>query len=150
MEEELSGPHLTAALLCETVLQEGTGVLSFVRIVDRFIRPRPTSQIPPQPIQVMLAVCFKAGGIGTGNFRIKIRMFKPNAHTPIFEMENSAFFEGGQDSGANIVAPFIMLAEEEGLHWIDVLFEDRIVTRVPFRVIFSSVPTIQSPRPAGA
>jgi hypothetical protein len=149
MPDELSGPYISAALLCEKVLQEQDGVISVIRVVDRFIRPKPTAQIAPQPIQVMLVLSFKAGGIGTGNFRIKIRLFKPETHVPIAEMENSAFFEGGPDLGANIVTPILMLADEEGLHWIEVLFEDRLVTRVPLRVIFATVPTLQSKTPPG-
>jgi hypothetical protein len=151
MPDELSGgPHLMAAFLCDRVLQEKDGVLSFIRVVDRFVRPRPTAQIPPQPVQVTLVIAFKGGGIGPGNFKIKLRLFKPNTSSPLVQMENEAFFEGGQEVGVNVVAPFLILADEEGLYWIDVLFEDRLVTRIPFRVIFAAVPTVQQQPPAGA
>jgi hypothetical protein len=67
------------------------------------------------------------------------------------EIENPAFFEGGPDQGANIVAPLLVIADEEGLWWIDVLFEDRLITRVPFRVIFATapMPIVQPPHLPG-
>ena len=90
----------------------------------------------------MLVVSLKAGGFGTGNYKIKMSIFKPDAQTPIAGIENRAFFEGGPDHGANIVSPLLLLADEEGLWWIDVLFEDRLITRVPLRVIFAEVPAL--------
>ncbi len=33
MAEELGGPHLVAAFLCEKVLREQDGVFSFIRVV---------------------------------------------------------------------------------------------------------------------
>jgi hypothetical protein len=145
MPDELSGPHVQAALVCEKVLQEADGVLSFIRVVDRFTRPRPTQQIPPQVIQVMLAISLKAGGVGTGTYNIKIRLYKPNASVPSVDISSDVFFEGGQDRGVNIVHPLVLLADEEGLFWIDVLFEDAVLTRMPLRVIFVTMPAIQAP-----
>lgn len=152
MSDDLSegGPHVMAAFLCEKVLQEQGGVLSFIRVVDRFVRPKSTAQIPPQPVQVTLVVAFKGGGVATGNVKVKIRLFKPNALSPFVEMENDVFFEGGQDRGINILAPFLILADEEGLYWIDVVFEGRLVTRIPFRVILVAAPLVQRQNPPGA
>ena len=56
-----SGPHLAAALLCEKVLQEKDGVLSFIRVVDRFGVQEPQPGKAPEPIQATLVVTFKAG-----------------------------------------------------------------------------------------
>jgi hypothetical protein len=153
MSDDLSGPHLQAAFLCEKVLQEAHGVFSFIRVVDRFIRPKP-SAIPAGaqvlPIQVMLVVSFKVGGIGTGTYKIKILGHRPNPTAPpLMEIENEMFCEGGPDSGLAVISQITMALDEEGLYWIDVLFEDRMVTRIPFRVLFASgVPTSQPPRGA--
>ena len=149
--DELSGPYLSATFLCDRVLQEGNGVLSFIRIVDRFVRPRPTEQIPPQPIQVNLAIIFKGGGLPPGNYLVKIRVFKPSTSSPAVEMGNDVFFDGGQDRGMNIVIPFMLLAEEDGLYWIEILFAERLFTRIPFRVILAAAQAIPvRPSPAGA
>jgi hypothetical protein len=149
MTDNLDGPWTGAALLCEQVLQERDGVLSFIRIVDRFVRPRPTAQIPPQTIHLHLAIMLKSGGVPTGNYQVKIRIFKPDATTPAMEISNDAFFEGGEDRGVNIVSPLILLADEEGVYSIEVRFMDKLITRVPFRVILVASPVvpIQPPTP---
>ncbi len=140
-----------AALLCERVLQEVDTVLSFIRIVDRFLRPRPSAQIPSQPpIQVTLVTAFKGGGVPTGTYKIKVRVFKPEATTPFIEVENDAFFQGPPDMGVTIGTPLLLAGDEEGLYWIDVFFMDQLATRVPFRVIFVTVPSIQMPPQTGA
>src|SRR5437016_4523830 len=123
--DDLSGPHLMAAFLCEKVLREPDGVFSFIRVVDRFIRPKP-SALPTGaqvlPIQVMLVASFKVGGIGTGSYRVKIRGHRPNPTAPLLmEAENELFTDGGPDQGLALIAPIVMNLDEEGLYWIDVL-----------------------------
>lgn len=127
MAEELGGPHLVAAFLCEKVLREQDGVFSFIRVVDRFIRPRP-SAVPPGsqllPIQVILVASFKAGGLPTGNYKIKIRLNRPDPSAPpLVETENDIFVEGGPDHGFAAINPLFLNIDEDGLYWIDVLFE---------------------------
>jgi hypothetical protein len=139
-----------AAFLCETVLQEANGTLSFVRVVDRFFRARPTAQIQPQPIQVTLVTGFKGGNVPTGSYKLKLRVFKPDASAPFIEMENDTFFQGPPDTGVTVGTPLLLGADEEGLYWIDVIFVDRMITRVPFRVIFVAAPSIQTPPKPGA
>ena len=151
MPDELSGPYLVAALVCEKVLNEKDGVLSLIRLVDRFFRPRPSPpQIPPQPIQGALVLIFKGGGLAPGNYKIKLLFYKPNTSDPSGVMEREFFFEGGQDKGVNLIVPLLMLADEEGLFWIEVMFEGVLMTRIPFRVIFLSVPLPQPPPTPGA
>jgi hypothetical protein len=150
MSDDLSGgPHLLAAFLCEKVLREPDGVFSFIRVVDRFIRPKP-SAIPAGaqvlPIQVMLVASFKSGGIPAGNYKIKIRAHRPDPAAPLLmEMDHELFVEGGPDHGLAVINPVVMNLDEEGLYWIDVLFEDQMATRIPFRVIFASTPGMQKP-----
>src|ERR1700722_10341057 len=141
MPNELSGPYVMAAFLCEKVLQEVDGVLSFVRVVDRFLRPKPTAMIQPQPIQAMLVIGFKAGGIGAGRYGIKLRIYKPSApSTMMAEISRDAFFEAGEDRGVNVVVPLVILGDEEGVFWIEVLFEDMVLTRTTLRVMFATMP----------
>jgi hypothetical protein len=144
-EHSGGGPHLQAAFLCEKVLQEKDNVLTFVRVVDRFVRPKPNPQMPQiqiLPTQVMLVVVFKAGDIGTGKYKVEMQIFKPNTSTPFGKIESEIFFEGGHDQGVNLVSPLVLATDEEGLYWIDVLFEERLITRIPFRVMLAAGPAI--------
>lgn len=133
-----SGPHLAAAFLCEKVLQEKDNVLTFVRVVDRFFPPRPTPQMPAS-IQTVLVVSLKAGDMGSGKAKVTIRPRRPDEGL-MGELHNEVFFEGGKDHGVNIVTPMFLVVDEEGLYWIDVLFEDKLITRVPMRVLFQTIP----------
>jgi hypothetical protein len=137
------GPHLFAAFLCEKVLQEKDSVISFIRIVDRFIRPEPNSQIPMPPIQGVIVVGFKAGSLPGGKYKVILRVKKPD-ESQIAEMTNEVFFEGGQDRGLVVGLPFVMVPDEEGVYWIDVFFMEQMATRIPVRVIFQSMPAIPS------
>ncbi len=139
------GPHVQAAFLCERVMQEVDGVLSFIRVVDKFTRPRPSPQIPPQPVQATLVTALKGGSVPTGNYKIKSRLFKPDANVALIETENDAFFPGIPEAGVTIGTPLLFLADEEGLYWVDVIFMEQVVSRVPFRVIFATVQTIPPP-----
>jgi hypothetical protein len=148
--ESATGPYLSAAFLCEKVLQEKDGVLTFVRLVDRFTRAKPDPQIPPlaRQIQVSLVIAFKSGGFGPSKYLLKIRLYLSEAPNRILiEAENEMFFEGSPDQGVNSVFPFVLVPEEEGLYWIDVIELDRVITRVPFRVLFAAVQMPQPPRP---
>jgi hypothetical protein len=149
MSEDLSGPHLQAAYLCEKVLIEQDGVASFIRVIDRFMRPR-KGALPfgtqVMPIQVMLVVVFKAGDLPTGTYKVKITINPPDPNAPpLMKMENDVFVEGGPDRGFAIINPVVMSLDDEGLYWIDVWFEDKKATRVPFRVVLVSPPSL----PAG-
>jgi hypothetical protein len=155
MSEDISGgPHLSAAFLCEKVLREPDGVLSFIRVVDRFIRPK---QLPVGaqilPLQVMAVASFKCGDLPTGHYKIKLRLNRPDPLAPpMIDVENDIFVEGGADHGFAVVSPLVLNLDSEGLYWFDVYFEGRMVTRVPIRVLLVSMPSagMQPGPPLGA
>ena len=124
------------AVLCEKVLQEKDGVLSLVRIVDRFSVRGTQQEMPPSAFQITLVVTFKSGS-ASGKHYIKIRLQKPSGGF-MLEQEFPVLFEGA-DRGVGIVSQMGLILEEEGLYWIDVLFEDYVVTRIPLRVLYQRV-----------
>jgi hypothetical protein len=142
--EELSGPHLQAAFLCEKVLVERDGIASFIRVTDRFMRPK-KGALPfgtqVMPIQVMLVVIFKAGGLPTGTYKVRIRVNRPDPNAPpLMQIDHEVFSESGPDRGFAVITPLFMNLDDEGLYWIDVSFVDQKVTRIPFRVVLVSPP----------
>ncbi len=56
----------------------------------------------------------------------------------MFDQEFPVLFEG-QDRGVAIVAPMTLVLDEEGLYWFDVTFEEKLVTRIPLRVLYQRV-----------
>ncbi|PWU01394.1 MAG: hypothetical protein C5B51_23050 [Terriglobia bacterium] len=144
IEPGFSGPHLACAFLCEKVLLERDNVPTFVRVVDRFTVPvfqnlPPGVQVPQPVIQLNLVVMLKAGTLGAGKYKIKIIIQKPDGNrSPENILE--AFFSGSDDNGVMAVAPLVFPSPLEGLHWIDVYFEQSLITRIPMRVLFQSTP----------
>jgi len=57
----LDGPYLAIAVLCERVLEEKDGVLSLIRIVERFNIAGPSASMQPTVVSPMLVIGLKAG-----------------------------------------------------------------------------------------
>jgi hypothetical protein len=139
---DTGGPYINAALLCEKVLQERDGVLSFIRVVDRFTLmtvsagatlPEP---LPAPTVTFNIAIVLKSG-LYKGTAPIKFVVHSP-AQQKIGESTIDVFFEG-DDRGVNLVSPQQMQIAEDGIYWIDVFCADALLTRVPFRVIIQRV-----------
>jgi hypothetical protein len=142
--ENISGPHVSAAFLCEKVLTERDGVSTFVRVVERFTMQKvqigvppadaPAQPFPPAVVQATLVVMLKSGDLGAGKFKVTIVFAKDG--NEINRQDLDVFFGGGDENGVAIVSPVILQEPEEGLHWFDVLFEDHPLTRIPMRIIY--------------
>ena len=133
----MSGPHLAIAVLCEKVLTEQDGVLSVIRVIDRVTvssaGPDVPEAMPPTQVSLSAVVSFRSGS-ARGRYTVRLRPEDPSGmQLPALEMP--VHFEG-EERGANLVISFNFLAEHEGLYWIDVLFQEDVVTRIPLRVIY--------------
>lgn len=133
-----SGPYLTMAVLCERVLQEQDGVLSAIRIIDRITQsaegPGAPDEMPPFPIQLTALLSFKSGE-ARGRRKVTLRPEDPSGHQ-LKGAEMPLLFEG-EDRGMNVILQIGLVAEYEGLYWIDVLLDQERVTRMPLRVIYA-------------
>ena len=123
--------------MCEKVLTEQDGVLSVIRIVDRVTvtsaGPDVPDEMPPTQLNLSAVVSFRSGS-ARGRYTVRLRPEDPSGvQLPVLEMP--VHFEG-EERGANLVISFNMLAEHEGLYWIDVLFREDLITRIPLRVIY--------------
>ncbi|MGA8907747.1 MAG: hypothetical protein WB524_09025 [Acidobacteriaceae bacterium] len=153
--EGISGPHLTAAFLCEKILTERDGVASFIRIVDRFTIPvmpqlppgvelPPGVQLPAPTIQFNLVIMLKSGDLGASKHTMKVTLVRPDG----IEMPSQAFsvfFNGSDDNGVAVISPMALPKPEEGLYWFDVYFETHLITRVPMRVFYQEMQMMQGP-----
>lgn len=132
------GPHLSTAVLCETVLQESNGVLSLIRIVDRVtqtvVDPNAPEEMPPVVLNFKAVISFKSGE-ARGSYSVKLRPQDPSGQQ-LPSLDTPIHFEGEGDRGQNLIIDFRFRAEMAGLYWVDVLFEDDLITRMPMRVIY--------------
>jgi hypothetical protein len=134
-----AGPHLTAALICERVLNEQDGVVSAIRVIDRvfFVTDEDGNPLMPQQ-PFTLFISLKAGA-ARGSFKLAVELEKPSGEQ-VPMLEAPVFLEG-EDRGVNIVLNAAFEPDTAGLYWFDVFFEGERLTRIPLRAIYQSQPT---------
>src|SRR5438552_2529043 len=75
------GPYIRVATLCERVLQEQDGVVSLIRVVDRFTQtaagPSVPAEMPPLTISTTLVVNLSSGQ-ARGSYEIAFRIEHPS------------------------------------------------------------------------
>lgn len=139
---DTTGPHLTAALLCEKVLQEQDGALSVIRVIDQVTHTAAGADVPQQMPAFILSltalIALKAGQ-ARGRYAVKLRPEDPSG-TQLGTMEMPVQFQG-EPSGANLVLEINLQVGLEGRYWFDVLFvaapgEERLLTRIPLLVLY--------------
>jgi len=146
-----TGPYLVAAVLCERVIQENDGVLTFIRIIDKITAtaagPSPVvpDRMPPVPVNLTLAIVLRPGE-ARGRHRVTVRPEAPSGQR-LPEVELPVTFAGSADTGANLLVNLNMIAQEEGLYWFDTLLNDDLLTRTPLRIEYSPRRTgVQGPQ----
>ncbi len=135
---ERGGPFLVAALICEKVLIERDGVKSAIRIIDRLIKtatgPDAPAQMTPIGYEGTLLITLKPGTV-RGEHTIRLTLLKPSGDKePPFQRK--VVFEGEDDLGMDILVNLRLKFESEGLYWIEIYFNDDLLTKVPLRVIY--------------
>lgn len=142
METKMSfeeGPFLTAAFLCEKLLEEPGGVKSAIRIIDRVTRtvsgPYIIDKMEPFNFEMTLLIRLKSGW-ARGPFTLKIVFIKPSGESPP-PMIHTIHFEGDEDRGVDIAGNIAVTFDFPGIHWFDVLLNEVRLTRIPFRVVYS-------------
>jgi hypothetical protein len=138
-EDFREGPYLTAALICERVLDEKDNVKSIIRIVDRVnhqvVGPDPPREMPPiKGYRLTMLLQFKSGR-ARGAHALKLRLLKPSGESTQ-PPEQLVVFEGEDDRGVDVVANLLVDLEYAGVYWIEVLLNEVRVTKVPFRVVY--------------
>lgn len=138
------GPYLTTAFFCEKVLREADGVLSAIRIVDRWNINGPTETLTaPVVIQASMLIMFKSG-IYRGNAQLTIVPISPQTNTRMQQVVVPVLFEGEDDKGVNVVAPLAFPVHEDGIYWFEVTLQGqalpaRVVTAIPMRIAYLQV-----------
>ena len=146
-----NGPFVQAALLCDLALEDKQGVLSAIRIVDRFFLPSTDTtgmgQGTPRALRTWLVVALKAGE-AKGRHVVKLAVESPSGNrSPLPDAD--VLFEG-PDRGVNLVMNLQLGIQEEGLYWIDIFLGEDRLTRIPLRVVFQRVGPLPGPAPGGA
>ena len=141
-----TGPHVVIATFCEKVLSEPDGVLSLIRVVDRFTQTatgtEPPEQMPPFVVSdrdLRMVISLKSDK-AKGRCSIKIVAEDPSGvRTPVGESDVTLPV-GNQ--GVNLIIGMNFAFQHEGVYWFDVILggprnqEDHLMTRVPLEVVY--------------
>ena len=142
------GPYLTLAAFCEQVIEDKSGVLSLIRVVDRMNiatqGPTAPEQMPPTNLNWVLVLSMKSGE-ARGSLPIKIEPELPSG-LRLQPLTLSAHFEGG-NRGINILSKLNIKLETPGVYWFRIYVDDKFLTQVPVEVIYSRIVTPQPPAP---
>lgn len=136
------GPYVQIAALCEYALHEADGVLSLVRLIDVITHtergPSPPAEMPEFHFPLNLVITLKSGA-ARGRHDITIVPQQPSGETlrPITLSVNME----GEGRGVNVYSRIDIPYKLEGLHWFNVLFDSKPITRIPLEVRYSRVVT---------
>ena len=142
------GPFLTVATFCEQVIEDKSGVLSLIRIVDRmnittYQGPTAPDEMPPVNLNWFLVLNMKSGE-AHGSLPVKIEPELPSG-IRLEPITLSAHFEGG-NRGTNIIYKLNnMRLEMPGIYWFRIYVDEQFLTQVPVEVIYSRIVTPQPP-----
>ena len=127
-------PYVALACLCEKALQEKDGVYSLIRIVDIFYVPE-----PPDPPDEEVAVAFYAV-ISLrvveleGSFDLALQVSRPDG-TDDTMMEPEKVGLSGEQQNINVIVQIAIRRFQLGQYWLNVLWDGKVLTTVPFRLI---------------
>jgi hypothetical protein len=133
------GPYLTGAFFCDKVLREQDGVVSAIRIVDRWNVNGPDETMPTTILQTNLVVLLKSG-IYRGSAQLTITPITPS-NNRLQPVVFPLLFEGEDERGCGVVMPLGFPATESGVYWFEVMLagqalETRVITAIPMRVAY--------------
>lgn len=127
-------PYVTAALLCEKVIQEKDESITIVRIADR-LQYRLEGQSLPAGVRPMVniqgLVSIKSGPV-TGDHEIKIFAERPSGERK--EVMALPVKLLGNDQGQNIILNLGIGVDQDGLYWLEVMFDGEVLTRCPLMI----------------
>lgn len=141
------GPFIQAAALCEQVIEDKTGVLSLIRMVDTIThteaRPDAPIDMPPVTYPLKMVIMLKSGR-SRGRHELKITPELPSGeikHT----FTRSIQLEG-EERGTNNIINMLFTFTMEGLYWFNIYLDDSLLSRIPMRIKYNRIVTQQSPQ----
>ena len=136
------GPYIQVAALCENVIEDKTGALSLIRVIDTIThteaRPDAPVDMPPVTYPMKIVIMLKSGR-ARGRYELKIVSELPSgevkpAVTRSVQME-------GEERGANNIINMVFTFTMEGLYWFNIYLDDSLITRIPLRTKYNRIVT---------
>ena len=130
--------------LCEQVIEDKTGVLSLIRIVDTITHteahPDAPTEMPPVTYPLKMVIMLKSGR-ARGRHELKIIPELPSGEVKS-PFSRTVHLEG-EERGVNNIINMVFTFTTEGLYWFNVYLNDSLLTRIPLRLKYNRVVTQQ-------
>ena len=139
------GPYIQMAGICEQVIEDKTGVLSLIRIIDTIThteaRPDAPIEMPPVTYPMKMVIMLKSGR-ARGRHELKIVPQLPSGETktPLVRSAQSVQMEG-EERGFNTIINMLFTFTMEGLYWFNVYLNDSLLTKIPLRIKYNRIVT---------
>lgn len=149
---ETDGPFLSVASFVDMPIEDKTGTLSLIRMIDRSVLQSYgeglPEEMPKRPTTLTLVVGLKSGA-ARGRHTLSVKPEAPSG-LKLTPMDLPVHFEG-EDRGQNFILHVNLTVEEEGLYWFDIYVGAERLTRVPLRFLYERFETrsggLQAPPP---
>lgn len=134
------GPFITAAALCEQVIEDKTGALSLIRIVDTITHgiagPDAPEDMPPVTYPMKMVIMLKSGR-ARGRHELKVSPELPSGElkqpiTQSVQME-------GEERGINHIINMVFTFTIEGLYWFNIYLDEELLTKIPLRIKYNRI-----------
>ncbi len=138
-------PYVTAAMFCEKVLVEKDEVVSVMRMIDNMQYRLEGPGLPENvkaALNVQALISLKAGPV-EGEHTVSLVLEKPTGERKEVFSTTLKFLT--PDQGQNLIASMTIGVDEDGLFWMDVLFDGEVLTRTPLKITRQETPASQAP-----
>lgn len=139
------GPYIQIACFCDQVIEDKSGALSLIRVIDTITHsvggPNIPEEMQPFNHSLTLVLALKSGA-AHGRNTITIKPELPTGEAKE-SLKFTVHFEG-EERGTNIIVRINFLFEYEGLYWFEVWLSDKKLTAIPIRVRYNRVMTTPS------
>ncbi len=131
-------PDLQSSLLCDDVRQERNGKFILIGLFD-------VLAVPAFPFVVPRMCVVNRWVCGTGGFRQRSRIMRPDARTLLAEGQDIPIKLPDNEAIATSVEFFLNLRfDTEGTYWIEILLEGDLKIRYPLKALRLSPPASSS------
>jgi len=129
-------PYLKYGVTCEKVLQEKDGVLSLIRIIDKFVLTitgkEPPNELPPEVAPLTIVMGW-AGGLGSHEASFSIT--RPDGTTQK-SPQTWSFHLDALHRGHSIILSVPVEVTKAGVYWIEFILNGEVKGRTPFQVVY--------------
>src|SRR5262245_38494272 len=114
-------PYVQVAAFCQTALSEAQGMLSLIRLMDRYQVVGPTKDMQPTTVNLTLVIVLKSGNM-QGSATMTVRPIKPDG-SQMPPLNATVLFEG-LERGVGLVSQIGLVVNDAGLYWFEVLIDE--------------------------